>query len=106
MISSNLSDGIKSLILGHSLKEALLQTLWLAITSNYGTDRKFIQYILGGFVMTYLVYYSYLVRKPLLAKVDPTSFYLYLPYTLWIVFALILNIQIIYKYFKLDKQLF
>ena len=106
MISTNLSEGIKELIINQSLKEALLQTLWLAITSNYGTNRKFIQYILGGFVMIYLVYYCYLVRKPMLARTDPTSFYLYLPYTLWIVFASILNMQIVYKFYKLDSILF
>ena len=94
------------LIINQSLKEALLQTLWLVITSNYGIGKTFIQYILGSFVMLYLVYYCYLVRKPMLARTDPASFYLYLPYSFWIVFACILNFQLVYKYYKLGKPLF
>ena len=103
---SKFTDSLKSLLIKQSLNEALLQTLWLAITSNYGTERKFIQYIFGGFVMIYLVAYCYLKRRPTLKLTDSTSFYLYQPYTIWISFALILNIQLIYKYYKSNKPLF
>ena len=83
-----------------SLFEALIQTLWLAVTSNYTGNRTFEQHFLGMIILGYLVYYCYSIRKPMLEKYDKISSYLYFPYTIWIVFAFILNLQIVKNYIK------
>ena len=88
---------VKTSILLQSLSESFLQTLWLLVTSKFGKVRYSIQYYLGFLVMSTLVYFSYLVRKPTFNNFDNISYWLYFPYTLWIVFAWILNLQIVYK---------
>lgn len=95
--SSNLSESNKHKIIGHSITEALLQTLWLLVSANFGSGRSLLQNLLGLIVMIILVLYCYLFRLPTLYKKDKTSFFLYLPYTAWITFALILNYQIVKK---------
>jgi benzodiazapine receptor len=106
IVSKTLSENIKNTIISQSLLEAILQTVWLLVTSKIGESRTFIQYIFGIIVMGFLVYYCHFVRKPLLAKVDPISYYLYIPYSFWIIFAFILNLQILIKYYRLDYPLF
>ena len=87
----------KNIVIDQSIKEALIQVLWLTVTSNPGNGRTFIQHSLGLLILTYLVYYSHMVRLPTFKKYDTTSYYLYIPYSLWIIFAFILNSQIVYK---------
>ena len=87
-------------IVSASLVESLIQTLWLAVTSNYTGTRTFGQHFFGMIILGYLVYYCYNVRKPMLEKYDTISSYLYFPYTLWIVFAFILNLQIVKNIIK------
>ncbi len=106
MISKNISTELKNQIISDSLLEAILQALWVFVTIKFGESRKFIQYVIGLFVMLYLVYHCYFIRKPIFKLVDITSYYLYVPYSIWIVFALILNLQIILKYYNLGQPLF
>lgn len=87
-------------LINNSLHESLLQTLWLLVTSNFGGGRSFIQHFLGLIVMGFLVYFCLIVRIPRLFKNDKVSFLMYLPYTIWISFAFILNLQIVLKYLK------
>lgn len=95
--SPNLSETSRNKIIEHSITEASLQTLWLLVSANFGSGRSFLQNFLGLNVMIILVLYCYLIRLPTLYKKDKTSFFLYLPYTAWITFALILNYQIVKK---------
>ena len=48
--------------------------------------------------MFQLVNFAFQYRLKALLEYDFISFLLYLPYCIWIVFAMILNIQIVYKY--------
>ena len=91
-------------IVSTSLVESLLQTLWLVVTSNYIGTRTFGQHFFGMIILGYLVYYCYNVRKPIFEKHDTVSSYLYFPYTLWIVFAFILNFQIVKNFIKQEFQ--
>ena len=95
--STTLSQYTKNLIIGQSIIEALLQTLWLITTGNYGSGRNITQYICGLIVMIGLLRYTFVVRIPTFKRYDYNSFLLYLPYTLWISFAAILNLQLILK---------
>ena len=95
--STNMLIDVKTSILLQSLSESFLQTLWLLVTSKFGKVRYPIQYYLGFLVMSILVYFAYKVRKPTFNNFDNISYWLYFPYTLWIVFAWILNLQIVYK---------
>lgn len=87
-------------LIDNAIHESLFQTLWLVVTSNTGSGRNFLQQFLGLVVMGILVYFCYKIRIPSLFKNDKISFYMYLPYTLWISFAFILNLQIVLKYLK------
>ena len=91
------NNSIKNIVIDQSIKEALLQTLWLTVTSNFGNGRTLIQHSFGLIILTYLVYYSHMIRLPTFNKYDKISYYLYIPYSLWIIFAFILNSQIVYK---------
>ncbi len=93
----NIDSILRFMIIDQSIKEALIQTLWLTITSNFGNGRTLIQHSLGLIILAYLVYYSHMVRLPTFKKYDKISYYLYIPYSLWIIFAFILNSQIVYK---------
>ena len=86
------------IILDESLHESIVQTLWLVVTSNYGQGRTLVQYLIGLLIMGYLVIYSHFVRKPILKIYDLGSYLLYYPYSLWIIFAFILNLQIVIKF--------
>ena len=84
-------------ILTHGVTESFLQTLWLLVTSKFGEKRYNFQYVLGFFVIYNLVDYAWNHRSKFLFRKDKFSFYLYIPYMIWIVFAMILNLQILYK---------
>ena len=75
-------------------------SMWLLVTSNLGNGRSFIQQFLGLIVMGILVYFCFKTRIPNLFNNDKVSFLMYLPYSLWISFAFILNLQIVLKYLK------
>jgi len=96
--SKNLDQSSKKEIIKQSITEALLQTLWLIVTANYGADRNLTQNFIGLIVMNVLVLYCFFVRIPFLKSKDNTSFLLYIPYSMWIIFAFILNLQIVIKF--------
>ena len=96
--SKSLSSNLKNSLISDAFYESVVQTLWLLVTSNYNSGRYFIQHLLGLFILGYLVKFAYQYRRPALALHDLPSFYLYIPYSLWIVFAFILNLQIVLKY--------
>lgn len=93
----------RNMVIDQSIREALIQTLWLTVTSNFNNGRTLIQHSLGLIILTYLVYYSQIIRLPTLKKYDITSYYLYIPYSIWIIFAFILNSQIVYKLIFIKK---
>ena len=96
----SIGNQVRYSLINNSLHESLLQTLWLLVTSNLGNGRSFIQQFLGLIVMGILVYFCFKTRIPNLFKNDKVSFIMYLPYSLWISFAFILNLQIVLKYLK------
>ena len=96
--NKNMNYVIKEGLISDAFYESVVQSTWLLVTSNYNNGRYFIQHLLGLFILAYLVKIAYQYRKPALAKHDLPSFYLYIPYSLWIVFAFILNLQIVLKY--------
>ena len=102
--NKTISDNVKNMLIKQSLREAIGQTLWLLVTSNFGKGRTFIQYFIGLFILGFLVNYAFTKRRPNLALYDSTSFYLYIPYTLWIMFAFILNLQIVLKFIMKGKN--
>ena len=92
------SEYIKRKILNNAFHESLVQTCWLLVTSKFYEKRLFIQNFLGFFIILYLVYYAYFVRAFNLLNIKKGNLlYYYVPYCLWISFALILSIQILSK---------
>ncbi len=96
----SLTQSKRNILINQALTESLVQTLWLLVSANYGGGRNLIQNFIGLLVMVSLVLYCYLVRIPSLKENDFTSFILYLPYSAWISFAFILNLQIVINYIK------
>ena len=95
VLFSNFDSNLKNKILKNSIRESILQTSWLFVTGNYGNGRLLIQNILGFIITSLLVYYAYVIRLPSLYSLKSNLFYYYIPYCLWIFFALILNFQIV-----------
>lgn len=95
----------KSKIIIHSIIEAIGQALWIIAFGRYIDNpeifgRYGIQYFLSTGIIIGLVLYAWFIRMPLLTKCDKKLRLLYIPYALWISFATILNIQILYIYLK------
>jgi len=84
-------------IVVQGIGEAFLQTLWLLATSNFSGKRHNFQYVIGFFVIYKLVDFAWNYRSKFLYNYDRISYYMYIPYKLWILFAMILNLQILYK---------
>ena len=86
----------------------LIQNLWVIVTcvdlislglvtnSNVIATQT-IQYIVGLFLLLYLNYMTSNIRTVELNNQDELSYLLYIPYSIWIKFALILNLQIVHK---------
>ena len=98
MYSDRMTIPLKKMLINQSITEATLQTTWLLTTMKFTDKRYFLQYIIGLFIMFQLVNFAFQYRLKTLLEYDFISFLLYLPYCIWIVFAMILNIQIVYKY--------
>ena len=94
---SNIDKEIKYKNLYLSIIESVLQTLWLSVTGNYNNGRSIFQNIFGLFILTFISYYTLKVRLPALYNLKDNYFYYYIPYCIWICFALILNFQIVKK---------
>lgn len=84
-------------IITQGFMEAIMQTIWLFVTSNFHGKRYNFQHVIGLFVMYKLVDFAWNFRGKFLFERERISFYLYFPYMLWIAFAFILNGQIVYK---------
>ena len=84
-------------IITQGLIESIIQTLWLLVTSNFNNGRHPLQHFFGFFIIYKLVDLAWNRRGKFLYKFDRVGFYLYLPYMIWIAFAMILNLQILYK---------
>ena len=97
--SNSLNIDIKNILIRDSIFEALIQTLWLLVTSNFGNGRNLIQYLLGFIIIGYLVYFSFYRRTSFINN-NKLLLYLYIPYSLWIIFAFILNLQLVIKKWK------
>jgi len=91
------NEDLNYTIIYQGLAEAILQAFWLLVTSNFGNGRQNYQYVLGFLVIYRLVDIAWNHRGKILYREDRLSFYMYIPYMLWILFAMILNLQILYK---------
>ena len=78
-----------------SISEALVQNIWVVVTGlNYLPI--LYRYSIGSVILLLLNYISF-ERRNYMKKIDKSILILYLPYTFWILFALILNLQIVHK---------
>ena len=89
-------------IIKNTIIEALGQGLWLIsfgkyITSNKTYNRFIWQYYMSTIIIILLVFFAWKIRIPNLKKSSKILLFIYLPYALWISFASILNVQILYK---------
>ena len=98
MYDSTLNIRIKEEILFQSLSETFYQIILFFVTSNYGLERYFFQYILGFFTLVKLVQICIETRRPYLAVNYPLGFYLYIPYSFWIFYLILIHMDIISKY--------
>ena len=99
----NILDTLKKNALKEGINEALLQGLWLLISSDlskFGIKKGKIQYIGSFILISYLAYYAFSTRLNTLKSTDITSYYMYIPYVVWISFASILSYQILLKSLK------
>ncbi|MBI96152.1 hypothetical protein CL656_03310 [bacterium] len=94
--SKKIPKTIKVDNLDMAFEESLIQTGWLIVNGKYFHKRFLIQYIVGFCIILYLLVYAYFLRIPMLYQTKNKSLvYMYIPYTLWISFAAILNYQLI-----------
>lgn len=87
----------KDKIIFDSLKESLYQNFWVVITGINHPSSVLIRYTIGLVILIYLNYFAEKERTVDLFNHDKVSHYLYIPYSFWIKFALILNFQIVRK---------
>jgi tryptophan-rich sensory protein len=90
LYNHNLSNNKKINIINQSITESLLHWLWLLINSNFINNYYYLKFI-STFILTYIVYYSF-IRAYYLKKTDKFLHKLYIPYKLWIIFALYLEL--------------
>ena len=98
ILNSKKNFANKTLFMIETLLESVVMNAWVVVTgSNYFPD--IIKYSIGAVILIYLNLLCHLTRKNDIYDLDKTSYYLYLPYCIWISFALLLNIQIVHKLF-------
>ena len=90
LYNHNLSNNKKINIINQSITESLLHWSWLLINSNFINNYYYLKFI-STFILTYIVYYSF-IRAYYLKKTDKFLHKLYIPYKLWIIFALYLEL--------------
>jgi tryptophan-rich sensory protein len=89
----NLSNNLKIKIINQSIIESLLHWLWLFTNSilfinfNYKT--------ISNLILTYIIYFSF-IRSYYLKKASLFLHNIYIPYKLWIIYALFLDIFSLY----------
>tara|TARA_B110000305_G_scaffold240888_1_gene312913 strand:+ start:1239 stop:1706 length:468 start_codon:yes stop_codon:yes gene_type:complete len=83
------------IISSHILTDSFIQGAWLYVFQSNNDSRGNIQYIKGLLLLIllnifawYRLYYSYIIQ--------PSIAVYYIPYVLWIMFALVLNYQLYY----------
>ena len=102
--SNSIVNSLKINIINQSVIEALIQTLWLIVNVNYFWKKKYIQEICGFVIIFILVYYAYFVRLPLLKSINSNIYLLYIPYCIWILFALVLSYQLVFTPVKIKNH--
>ena len=93
LYNHNLSDKIKFNIINQSIIESLLHWMWL-FTNSILYDYKYNK-IITTLILIYIIYFSF-IRSYYIKKADKFLHYLYIPYKLWIIFALSLQISSLY----------
>ena len=84
--------------------EAIGQTFWLIVFNrviydfDWIVDKYDVQYYLSTPIIILLCIFAWVYRLRTLLKTNKILALLYIPYTLWISFASILNLQILFKY--------
>ena len=95
LYSKNIPSYSKNILIIDALTESIIQNAWVVSTNIKYLPIKY-RYCIGLFLMIGLLSLAN-ARKNSLYSVDLTSYYLYLPYLIWIFFAFILNVQILHK---------
>ena len=85
-----------NIIIRQSYFEAILQSLWLIVTARGDYERSSFQYIAGLLILGWCVIYGLFIRLPTLYFLTNGLEYFYYPYLLWIIFAFILNAQLVH----------
>lgn len=98
LYNHNLSNNLKIKIINQSISESLLHWLWLLINSKLFTN--FNYKIISNFILVYIIYFSN-IRSYFLKKADFFLHNLYIPYKLWIIYALSLEIFSLFDYLKI-----
>ena len=98
LYNNNLSNNLKIKIINQSIIESLLHWLWLFINSKLFIDTNY--NIVSNLILLYIIYFSY-IRSYFLKKADIFLHYLYIPYKLWIIYALSLEIFSLFDYLKI-----
>ena len=98
LYNHNLSKNLKIKIINQSISESLLHWLWLLINSKLFTN--FNYKIISNFILVYIIYFSF-IRSYYIKKADKFLHYLYIPYKLWIFYALSLEIFSLFDFFKI-----
>jgi tryptophan-rich sensory protein len=83
-------------IINQSITESILHWLWLVINSKFFTNN-FCFKIISMIILICIVHHSF-IRSYFLKKTDKFLHNLYIPYKLWIIFALFLEIQNLYNF--------
>lgn len=97
LYNHNLSKNTKIKIINQSISESLLHWIWQIINSKLFTNN---YKIISNFILVYIIYFSF-IRSYYLKKADLFLHNLYIPYKLWIIYALFLEILSLFDLFKI-----
>ncbi len=86
----------KIFYIADTLVESIVMNLWVLVTGSSSIP-VLIKYYIGLLILFYLNLSCYFGRQQIIYNLDKLSYYLYIPYSIWIVFAFILNLQIVHK---------
>ena len=96
ILNSNIDMTDKTIYIINTLLESIILNSWVIITGSSNIPN-LTKYVIGLIILIYLNFICQFARKEEIKKLDLISYYLYLPYSYWIIFAFILNMQIVYK---------
>lgn len=100
LFNHNLSNNKKIDIINQSITESILHWIWLLLNSNLFPNNYYIKCI-STFTLICIVYYSF-IRAYFIKKTDKFLHILYIPYKLWIIFALYLEISYLFTFLKIN----